>query len=166
MAKNLFSVPIFFIVFRETLEAAIIVSVLLGLAEQIVHEEPGRVTHTAQTTSDDNTSKDGSDSSPAALVDVEDDEVHRRRLVRKLRIQARTPTCSFLHIMSDQPMTFRYLWGLDWGSLSHWLSVPRKRVVQIIYAFNLIMISVDSLRFGLPRHQIFGQNPRNSGKVR
>ena len=38
MGKNLFSVPIFFIVFRETLEAAIIVSVLLGLAEQIVHE--------------------------------------------------------------------------------------------------------------------------------
>lgn len=32
----MFSVPIFFIVFRETLEAAIIVSVLLGLVEQIV----------------------------------------------------------------------------------------------------------------------------------
>ncbi|KNZ81593.1 Plasma membrane iron permease [Termitomyces sp. J132] len=39
MAKNLFSVTIFFIVFRETLEAAIIVSVLLGLVEQIVHED-------------------------------------------------------------------------------------------------------------------------------
>ena len=40
MARNLFSVPIFFIVFRETLEAAIIVSVLLGLVEQIVHQDP------------------------------------------------------------------------------------------------------------------------------
>ena len=40
MARNVFSVPIFFIVFRETLEAAIIVSVLLGLVEQIVHEDP------------------------------------------------------------------------------------------------------------------------------
>ena len=38
MARNLFSVPIFFIVFRETIEAAIIVSVLLGLVEQIVRE--------------------------------------------------------------------------------------------------------------------------------
>lgn len=133
MAKNLFSVPIFFIVFRETLEAAIIVSVLLGLAEQIVYDEPGRVSHTAHTTSDDNTSKDGSDSSPAALVDVdvEDDEVHRRRLIRKLRIQARAPTCSFLDVMSDQSMTFRYLWVLDWGSSSHWLLVPRKRAVQM-----------------------------------
>ena len=40
MARNVFSVPIFFIVFRETLEAAIIVSVLLGLVEQIVHQDP------------------------------------------------------------------------------------------------------------------------------
>ena len=35
MAGSLFSVPIFFIVFRETLEAVIIISVLLGLVEQI-----------------------------------------------------------------------------------------------------------------------------------
>lgn len=41
MARNLFSVPIFFIVFRETIEAAIIVSVLLGLVEQIVRENNG-----------------------------------------------------------------------------------------------------------------------------
>lgn len=40
MARNVFSVPIFFIVFRETLEAAIIISVLLGLVEQIIHEDP------------------------------------------------------------------------------------------------------------------------------
>ncbi|KAI8986648.1 Ftr1 protein [Trametes punicea] len=43
MARNVFSVPIFFIVFRETLEAAIIVSVLLGLVEQIVHDDPSLV---------------------------------------------------------------------------------------------------------------------------
>lgn len=36
MAKNLFSVPIFLICFREVLEAAIILSVLLALVEQIV----------------------------------------------------------------------------------------------------------------------------------
>ncbi|KAG8744475.1 high-affinity iron permease [Ceratobasidium sp. 428] len=37
MAKNLFSVPIFFILLRESLEASIIVSVLLSLVEQIVN---------------------------------------------------------------------------------------------------------------------------------
>ncbi|KAG9122151.1 high-affinity iron permease, partial [Ceratobasidium sp. 392] len=36
MAKNVFSVPIFFILFREALEASIIVAVLLSLVEQIV----------------------------------------------------------------------------------------------------------------------------------
>ena len=43
MARNVFSVPIFFIVFRETLEAAIIVSVLLGLVERIVHQDPSLI---------------------------------------------------------------------------------------------------------------------------
>ena len=43
MARNVFSVPIFFIVFRETLEAAIIVSVLLGLVEQIIHQDPSLI---------------------------------------------------------------------------------------------------------------------------
>ncbi|KAH7339697.1 iron permease FTR1/Fip1/EfeU [Rhizoctonia solani] len=36
MAKNVFSVPIFFILFRESLEASIVVAVLLSLVEQIV----------------------------------------------------------------------------------------------------------------------------------
>ncbi|KAG8895869.1 high-affinity iron permease [Tulasnella sp. 403] len=43
---NVFSVPIFFIVFRETLEASIILSVLLALVEQIVLQ-PGSETSTA-----------------------------------------------------------------------------------------------------------------------
>ncbi|KAK0215677.1 Ftr1 protein [Armillaria fumosa] len=88
MAKSVFSVPIFFIVFRETLEAAIIVSVLLGLAEQIVQDDPGRIG--GVTTMDSR----GSNSSPRidgedALPELsdEDDEIHRRRLIRKLRIQ-------------------------------------------------------------------------------
>ncbi|PPQ87567.1 hypothetical protein CVT25_005823 [Psilocybe cyanescens] len=89
MAKNLFSVPIFFIVFRETLEAAIIVSVLLGLAEQIVHDDPSEASHatavtqqTAPSEEDKQSGSNVSDASPAA-----NDAVQRRRLIRKLRIQ-------------------------------------------------------------------------------
>ncbi|KAG8865945.1 high-affinity iron permease [Tulasnella sp. 331] len=41
---DVFSVPIFFIVFRESLEASIIVSVLLALVEQIVHTSPSQAT--------------------------------------------------------------------------------------------------------------------------
>lgn len=79
MAKNLFSVPIFFIVFRETLESAIIVSVLLGLVEQIVHEDSeGRLTSTLPNEND-----------PNKTIEGEDHLVQKRRLIRKLRIQVR-----------------------------------------------------------------------------
>nr|GAT56182.1 Ftr1 protein [Mycena chlorophos] len=84
MGKNLFSIPIFFIVFRETLEAAIIVSVLLGLAEQIVYEDPSRFRPSPTSESSPVDSKDeGIASDPGP----EDDPAHRRALIRKLRIQ-------------------------------------------------------------------------------
>ncbi|KAF5360240.1 hypothetical protein D9757_011876 [Collybiopsis confluens] len=86
MTKNLFSVPIFFIAFRETLEAAIIVSVLLGLAEQIVYEDPGRLSHARNTLSA--ASGEETSESPTADISVAaDGEIQRRRLIRKLRIQ-------------------------------------------------------------------------------
>ncbi|KAJ3812997.1 Ftr1 protein [Lentinula aff. lateritia] len=85
MTKNLFSVPIFFIAFRETLEAAIIVSVLLGLAEQIVYEDPGRFTQERTVTSTTDESKQ--DTPEQDLAVAADEEVQRRRLIRKLRIQ-------------------------------------------------------------------------------
>ncbi|KAG5721431.1 Plasma membrane iron permease [Termitomyces sp. T112] len=83
MAKNLFSVTIFFIVFRETLEAAIIVSVLLGLVEQIVHGHSSISPTVSRTITTEAESKNGSDTGG----DPEDDRTHRRLLIRKLRIQ-------------------------------------------------------------------------------
>ncbi|EEB09469.1 iron permease Fip1 [Schizosaccharomyces japonicus yFS275] len=44
MAKNVFSVAVFFIVLRETLEAAIIVSVLLSFIKQTLADENGKIT--------------------------------------------------------------------------------------------------------------------------
>jgi high-affinity iron transporter len=44
MGKNLFSVPIFFIVFRETIEGALILAILLGLAHQISYNTRGTLT--------------------------------------------------------------------------------------------------------------------------
>lgn len=80
--KNLFSVPIFFIVFRETLEAAIIVSVLLGLVQQIVRRDPERLSVLTTSTVSDRTKREKSDTPP-----VETTELERRRLIRKLRFQ-------------------------------------------------------------------------------
>ncbi|KAF8886133.1 iron permease FTR1 family-domain-containing protein [Infundibulicybe gibba] len=88
MAKSLFSVTIFFIVFRETLEAAIIVSVLLGLVEQIVHEDPSRFSQVTRVNSD--THLNNSLSSPTTTnppQPEEDDSAQRRLLNKKLRIQ-------------------------------------------------------------------------------
>ncbi|KAF9003374.1 iron permease FTR1 [Cyathus striatus] len=97
MGKNLFSVPIFFIVFRETLEAAIIVSVLLGLVDQIVHEDKSSrattltptVVEDAESNKDSNKEASPSEvgSSGSPIDDPIDDEAHRKRLVRRLRWQ-------------------------------------------------------------------------------
>ncbi|KAF9480957.1 Ftr1 protein [Pholiota conissans] len=88
MARNLFSVPIFFIVFRETLEAAIIVSVLLGLAEQIVHDDSNKSGTTTVRTEDLLTDDKGSNEGSGDVVaELESDKVRNRRLVRKLRFQ-------------------------------------------------------------------------------
>lgn len=93
MTRNLFSVPIFFIVFRETLEAAIITCVLLGLVEQIVHEDSGKLSAVTTQTRDSNEKVDSAspDANNNNLVepDTGDNMVQKRRLIRKLRIQAR-----------------------------------------------------------------------------
>ena len=80
MAKNLFSIPIFFIVFRETLEAAIIVSVLLGLAEQIVSRDPVFIERLEE-------SRTSGEEEAANSDPTVDDDVQRRRLLRKMRFQ-------------------------------------------------------------------------------
>ncbi|KAI0065292.1 Ftr1 protein [Artomyces pyxidatus] len=91
--SSLFSVPIFFIVFRETLEAAIIVSVLLGLVEQIVHEDPDRLTGSttlSPSVDDKDAEKPADDPSGSDVVEDVDDAVRKRRLIRKMRIQVTT----------------------------------------------------------------------------
>ncbi|KAF9530010.1 Ftr1 protein [Crepidotus variabilis] len=77
MAKNLFSVPIFFIVFRETLEASIIIAVLLSLAKQIVQED----SHSSVPSTVDSDIKEETDGQ------IVDGNVRRQRLIRKMRIQ-------------------------------------------------------------------------------
>ncbi|GAA5899901.1 hypothetical protein JCM8208_005537 [Rhodotorula glutinis] len=62
---NVFSVPIFIITLRETIEAAIIISVLLGLVESLVHDKPA----------------DGDD------VVEKLDAAERKRLIRRMRLQ-------------------------------------------------------------------------------
>jgi len=89
---NVFSVPIFFIVFRETLEAAIIISVLLGIVEQIANTRLGRDSLPVTESDLKQNSESGTLEAPPALPANDDDEAssddaRRKKLLRKLRIQ-------------------------------------------------------------------------------
>ena len=104
MARNVFSVPIFFIVFRETLEAAIIISVLLSLVEQIIHQDPsllpGVVPPTASTSapepdkdgaaphekSSSSNSNEGHPAAPELTSGEEPTQMNTKRILRKMRI--------------------------------------------------------------------------------
>ena len=94
---NVFSVPIFFIVFRETLEAVIIISVLLGIVEQIANTRLGRDSLSATATAAESEKEkqnmeSGLPDAPPTLPsndDTSSDEGQRKKLLRKLRIQVR-----------------------------------------------------------------------------
>jgi high-affinity iron transporter len=107
MTHNVFSVPIFFIVFRETLEAAIIVSVLLGLVEQIVHLGPGTdsAEQTAAPPSAEENDKNeiGYTSTREAAGDEGEDRVRTQRLIRKMRFQESSiPTRNLRYFVTDK----------------------------------------------------------------
>lgn len=91
MARNLFSIPIFFIVFRETLEAAIIVSVLLGLVEQIVSKDSAPAPPAVEsplTPSDEKIEDPIKENGSTPTTSIHEDEnVRVRRLIKKLRWQ-------------------------------------------------------------------------------
>lgn len=90
---NVFSVPIFFIVFRETLEAVIVISVLLGIVEQITNNRLGGESPTTIETEKDKQDTEvgvhpgGSPPIPSHVDDASNDDVRRKKLLRKLRIQ-------------------------------------------------------------------------------
>ena len=89
---NVFSVPIFFIVFRETLEAVIIISVLLGIVEQIANTPLGRDSlPTTESEKEKQNVGSGVHEGPPSLPpddnDTLNDEGQRKKLLRKLRIQ-------------------------------------------------------------------------------
>ncbi|OCF33775.1 high-affinity iron permease CaFTR1 [Kwoniella heveanensis CBS 569] len=83
MGHNYFDVPIFFIVFRETIEAGIIISVLLSFVEQLML--------TGKLASEDNstTSLDNPDAiaSGNPAHGTPEDLEKRRKLIRRMRIQ-------------------------------------------------------------------------------
>ncbi|KAF7966102.1 hypothetical protein HWV62_40030 [Athelia sp. TMB] len=167
MTKNLFSVPIFFIVFRETLEAAIIVSVLLGLVEQIVHEDPGKLsgaTTRVESRAEDDKDKDGEgegeqepaelrnegeDGSSDAVVEAGDHHtMQKKQLIRKLRIQIFLGTGVGLLIALGVGAAFIAVWftqAADLWSKSEelWEGTFELVAALMIFVMGITMLKMD-----------------------
>ncbi|KAG7441405.1 iron permease FTR1 [Guyanagaster necrorhizus] len=136
MTKNLFSVPIFFIVFRETLEAAIIISVLLGIAEQIVHDDQRPIVQ-EEANSEENTSGNDSDSA-----------VKRRRLIRKLRVQIFLGAAIGLFIAVAIGAAFIAVWFTKASNLwskaeKLWEGIFELIASLMIFVMGLTMLKMD-----------------------
>jgi high-affinity iron transporter len=91
---DVFSVPIYFIVFRETLEAVIIISVLLGIADQIANTPLGSGSLPTTEVEKEKASTESRvhetlPSLPVNDEDTLDDDVRRKKLLRKMRLQVR-----------------------------------------------------------------------------
>ncbi|TDL21402.1 iron permease FTR1 [Rickenella mellea] len=165
MAKNLFSVPIFFIVFRETLEAAIIVSVLLGLVEQILKTDDRdvtvvthrRPTPTATNTPDEKASTEDvtvhviSPSNEPTLSPASDSTsstVPVQRLIRRLRIQIFLGAGLGLLIALSIGAAFIAVWftrARDLWSKSEalWEGIFELVASLLIYGMGLTMLKMD-----------------------
>jgi hypothetical protein len=93
---NVFSVPVFFVVFRETLESAIIISVLLGIVKRIANTwQSGKGSPLAtEDVAKPERKKQNIESglpeappSPPGCDDASSDQGKRKILLRKLRLQ-------------------------------------------------------------------------------
>ncbi|KIJ51821.1 hypothetical protein M422DRAFT_98998, partial [Sphaerobolus stellatus SS14] len=164
MPKNLFSIPIFFIVFRETLEAAIIVSVLLGLVEQIVTPStsttPPPTLHTLPAgpstptdEKDDKASGSGSGPNDAGAVDaVElaalDDPERSKRLIKKLRWQIFLGAASGLLVALAIGAAFIAVWFTQaadlWAKSENlWEGIFSLVACILIFVMALTMLKLD-----------------------
>ncbi|KAH7882383.1 iron permease FTR1 [Phlebopus sp. FC_14] len=155
MSQDLFSVTIFFVVFRETLEAAVIVSVLLGLVEQIFHDDPNRIDATlVEQTRSMATARNNSETTieagaPHANAVPEDPVVlPQPRLLRKLRLQIYLGTLVGLVFAVAMGAAFIAVWftqAKDLWSKSEqlWEGIFQLIASLMIFLMGLTMLKMD-----------------------
>ncbi|KAH9958045.1 Ftr1 protein [Russula dissimulans] len=171
MSPNVFSVPIFFIVFRETLEAGLIVAVLLGLVEQIVHS--GLHSVEGQSTSlEENNKKDGGNISTREPSSDESD-VRNRRLIRKMRFQIFLGSALGFLIAVAIGATFIAIWFTKASDLYKkseelWEGTFELIASIIIFVMGISMLKLDRAktkwRIKL-QHAFEGQNVTGTGRT-
>ena len=160
MARDLFSVTIFFIVFRETLEAAIIVSVLLGLVEQIIHEDPNRLAQLkdAEPRNDpesppnekklDDPSASSDASSTPELTSPEGEDATAKRLLRKMRFQIFFGAALGLLIAGGIGAAFIAVWFTQasdlWANTENLWEGKRSRLSEVSHGSRCLHMQVSS----------------------
>ncbi|KAG1741489.1 iron permease FTR1 [Suillus paluster] len=144
MAKNLFSVSIFFIVFRETLEGAIIVSVLLGLVEQIVHGDMNHIMTLNEHTRPVSTHQN--DSETTIQGEGESDATLKRRLIRRLRVQIFAGAGIGLFIAFALGAAFIAVWFTEASNLWSKAELLWEGIFELIASVMIFVMGVTMLK--------------------
>ncbi|KIK95513.1 hypothetical protein PAXRUDRAFT_826928 [Paxillus rubicundulus Ve08.2h10] len=154
MTQDLFSLTIFFVVFRETLEAAVIVSVLLSLVEQIVQEHPERLAPTELTLST-STPPNNSDSAIEQSAARQDSTAQKPilgpHIIRKLRLQVLLGACTGLVIAIALGATFIAIWFTQatnlWSKSEQlWEGIFELIASLMIFVMGITMLKMDRAR--------------------
>lgn len=157
MAKNVFYVPIFFIVFREMIEAAIIISVLLSFVEQLM--STGRLSH-AETVDE--------------AVNPADDGAHNarvHRILKRMRIQiwAGTLTGFFISLAIGAAFIAVFYTTLDksdlWSKTEQiWEGVFSLIAAILIFIMGIAFLKMDRSRIKW-RYKLAAAFDRDSNKM-
>ncbi|OAX35605.1 Ftr1 protein [Rhizopogon vinicolor AM-OR11-026] len=142
--QNLFSVSIFLIVFRETLEAAIIVSVLLGLVEQIVHDDPNQFSGVTQHIEPVSTHQNNSEATIEAAG--QSDMAAKKRLIRKLRIQIFAGAGIGLFIACALGAAFIAIWFTEASNLWVKAELLWEGIFEFIASLMIFVVGITMLK--------------------
>jgi high-affinity iron transporter len=149
---NVFSVPIFFIVFRETLEAVVIISVLLGIAEQIANT---RLSRDSLPLSETEKEKENAESEAVPPLpsndDAFDDEGERKKLLRKLRMQILIGSAAGLLIALAIGAAFIAIWFTRASNLWErseqlWEGIFSLVASILIFVIGITMLKMDKAK--------------------
>ncbi|CAE7080306.1 unnamed protein product [Rhizoctonia solani] len=169
MAKNVFSVPIFFILFRESLEASIIIAVLLSLVEQIVlKSDVGHPSLSSQAQREGSNPSLGHARTRESKTEVPDEsnmqpqaQDHeaeaqplpeiKRRLIRKMRVQVLTGAAVGLVIALAIGAAFIAVWftkvvDLFSSAEELWEGIFSLIASILIFVMGLTMLRMDRAR--------------------
>lgn len=150
---DVFSIPIFFIVFREALEAAIVIAVLFSLVEAIVVKQPSGTSTPVSTQTADDKEKDAKNGNNDNSHDTlpEEAPTDRAALLKKLRLQIFAGAGAGLFIALAIGAAFIAVWftqvrDLFGANEEIWEGVFNLIAAILIFVMALTMLRMDTAK--------------------